>query len=95
MIAHDLIESIFSRSGWRAAAPNVRSITPEQLKFLRDLIAKDPESHKARAGDRGSLVWMPSGPFKYVLTEDPTGGKKHTLARLSNIAAASGSLFDL
>ena len=95
MTTFDLIDSIFSRPGWRGAAPNVRSITPEQLKFLRDLIQKDPESHKARTGDRGSLVWMPAGPHKYILTEDPTGGEKHTLTRLSNIAAASGSLFEL
>jgi len=94
MTAFDLIDSIFSRDSWGAAKANMRGITPQQLKYLRDLIARDPESHKARAGDRGSLVWTPSGPHKYIVTEDPTGSEKHTLTRLSNIAAGeSGRLF--
>jgi hypothetical protein len=93
MTAFDLIDSIFSRASWGGAAANVRRITPDQLKYLRDLIEKDAESHKARAGAPGSLVWMPAGPHKYVVTEDLVGNK-HTLTRLSNIVAQeSGRLF--
>ena len=87
MTAFDLIDSIFTHAPWGGADRNVRRVTGDQLRYLRDLIQKDPESSKARAGAPGSLVWMPSGPHKYVLTEDPTGGQKHTLTRLSNIAA--------
>jgi hypothetical protein len=94
LIAIDLIDSIFARRSWGAAEANVRGITPDQLKYLRDLIQRDPEGHKVRAGAPGSLVWTPSGPHRYIVTEDPTGGEKHTLTRLSNISAGP-SLFDL
>jgi hypothetical protein len=93
MIASDLVDSIFSRPQL-GAPPEWRRITEDQLKLLRDLIQKDPESHKARAGAPGSLVWMPTGPRKYIVTEDLTGAKKHTLTRLSNFSAGP-SLFDL
>jgi len=94
MTAHDLIDSIFSRPSWGRGASTVRHITAEQLKYLRDLIGADPESHRARAGGPGSLVWMPAGRYKYVLTEDPTGGTKHTLSRLGGIdTSETGRLF--
>jgi len=93
MTAHDLIDSIFSRAAWGGVAPNVRRITPEQLCYLRDLIGADPEGGAAKPGAPGSLVWMPSGRHKYILTED-LHGTKHTLTRLSNICASeSGRLF--
>lgn len=93
MTAQDLIESIFSRpQGW--VSGDVRRITPDQLKFLRDLIAADPERDQVHNGQGGSLVWSPAGHRKYVLTEDPNGGKRHTLTRLSCIEASTmGSLF--
>jgi hypothetical protein len=91
--AHDLIESIFSRVQWNMPA-NVRRITVDQLKWLRDLIGRDPEGGAVTGGSMNSLVWMPSGRHKYVITEDPTGGTKHTLARLSNLVASDeGRLF--
>lgn len=93
MTAFDLIDSIFSRPQ-TGIAGNMRRVTPAQLKYLRDLIGADPEGGHVRNGGPGSLVWMPSGRHKYVLTEDPTGGDKHTLTRLSNlIGTESGRLF--
>jgi hypothetical protein len=86
MTAFDLIDSIFSRPAW-GVAPNVRRISREQLVYLRGLIDRDAEAGKARKGAPGSLVWMPPGPHKYVLSED-LGGDRHTLTRLSNIAAS-------
>lgn len=93
MIAHDLIDQIFSRPSQRIS-PDLCRITGEQREYLWALIQKDPEHDKVRPGGQGSLVWAPAGRYKYVLTEDLVG-KKHTLARLSNIATpASASLFD-
>jgi len=95
MTAHDLIDSIFGRAQVFAGA-NVRHITEDQLKYLRDLILKDPEAAKARNGQGGSLVWMPAGKHKYVLTEDLAGGKRHTLTKISHIEAeGQASLFQL
>lgn len=92
MTAFDLIDSIFSRAQ-REAAGNVRRITRDQLKYLRDLIDADPEGGAVRNGAPGSLVWMPRGARKYVLTED-LNGNKHTLTRLSSIATSeTGRLF--
>lgn len=73
---------------------NVRRLTPRQLAELRRLIDIDPECGAVKRGAPGSLIWMPSGRHKYVITEDTTGGDKHTLTRLSNIGASGcGSLF--
>jgi hypothetical protein len=93
MTAFDLIDSIFSRPPWGGVAGNVRRISPEQFRYLRNLIDADPEGGSVKRGVPGSLIWMPSGRHKYILTED-MGGTKHTLTRLSNIAASmSGRLF--
>ncbi len=93
MIALDLIASIFARPGWGSVAPNVRRITPEQLKYLQDLIAADPEATAVRKGAPGSLVWAPAGNHKYVITED-LNGTRHTLTKLSSLdAEGTGSLF--
>jgi len=93
MTPFDLIDSIFSRAPWRGMSGNQRHITRDQLVYLRDLIDADPEAAKVKRGAPGSLVWMPSGRHKYILTEDLIG-EKHTLTRLSNIAASGmGSLF--
>jgi hypothetical protein len=93
MTAHDLIDSIFSRPQ-EGVAGNMRRITPQQLKYLRDLIDADPEGAAVIGGSMGSTVWMPSGRNKYIITEDPTGGHKHTLARLNNLRPSDeGMLF--
>jgi|ERR1035437_3147474 hypothetical protein len=91
--AHDLIDSIF-RWPQEGVACNMRRISAGQLKYLRDLIDADPEGAAVAKGAPGSLIWMPSGSNKYVITEDPTGGKKHTLTELSSVAPSeSGRLF--
>jgi hypothetical protein len=93
MVARDLIESIFSRPAWRGTPGNVRRITRDQLVYLRNLIEADPEAEAVKRGAPGSLVWMPSGRYKFVLTEDLIGDK-HTLTKLSNIVASkTGMLF--
>ena len=92
MTAHQLIDSIFSRPQmWLPG--NMRRITPAQLDFLVNLIDEDEEGGAIEKGSGRSLVWMPSGRHKYVITEDAKGGK-HTLTRMSNlVASASGRLF--
>lgn len=95
MTAFDLIDSIFARV--QPSMPgNVRRITEAQLKYLRDLIDADPEGSQVKRGAPGSLVWSPSGRTKYVITEDPTGGEKHTLAKFSGFQPQPHrDLFDL
>jgi hypothetical protein len=94
MTARGLIDSIFSRPAWMGMSPDLRRITPEQLKFMTDLVAKDAERASVQRGRGRSFVWTPSGPHKFVITEDPTGGDKHTLLRVPNLAKSeSGSLF--
>ncbi len=93
MTAYELIDSIFARVQPRMPG-NERRITRRQLDWLRDLIGADSEGGAVRSGGPGSLVWMPSGRTKYVITEDPTGGEKHTLAKLMNLTASGeGRLF--
>lgn len=93
MTAYELIDSIFARV--QPGMPgNERRITRRQLDWLRDLIGADPEGGAVRSGGPGSLVWMPSGRTKYIITEDPTGGDKHTLVKLANLTpSAEGRLF--
>ncbi len=93
MTAHELIESIFSRPQQKMPG-NVRRITPAQLGYLRDLIGQDEEGGAVTGGAGGSLVWKPRGRHKYILTEDPTGGEKHTLTKLTTLdASGTGKLF--
>jgi hypothetical protein len=90
--AFDLIDSIFARA---PGMGDVRVITPKQLNFLRDLIGKDPERGAVKRGGPGSMIWTPRGHPMYVITEDPMGGEKHTLARSSNLQpSGEGKLFD-
>jgi hypothetical protein len=92
MTAIDLIDSIFSRAQ-EGVGSNTRRVTQAQLKYLRDLIDADPERGAVVRGTPGSIIWMPKGRHKYVLAED-AHGNKHTLTRLSNIAASeTGRLF--
>jgi hypothetical protein len=85
MTARELIDDIFSRA--QGGPGHLRRITIEQLKFLRNLIAEDPERALIVTGAPGSLIWRPSGDWKYVLTEDLVG-KKHTLTKLHNLSAS-------
>ncbi len=92
MTAQDLIGGIFARS--QQGPQDVRRISADQLRYLRDLILKDPEAAKVHNGQGGSLVWTPAGKHRYVLTEDPGGGKRHTLMRFARMEAeGQGSLF--
>ena len=92
MTAHGFIDQLFSRPSFGLDG-NMRRLTPGQLDLLRNLIGEDEEGGAVQRGANGSLIWMPSGRPKYVITEDPRGGK-HILARFSNLkASASGSLF--
>ena len=92
MTAFDLIDSIFSRV--QGGMPsNVRRVTAQQFAYLRDLIDRDPEGGAVHKGMNGSIIWMPSGRTKYVLTEDPAGSRS-TIAKLQNITASDcGRLF--
>lgn len=93
MTAINLIESIFRRAPWKNEPGDMRHITRAQLDYLRNLISAGPEGGAVTRGGVGSLVWMPKGRYKYILTEDPRGNK-HTLTRLSSLAALDiGSLF--
>jgi hypothetical protein len=90
--AHDLIASIFSRPQ-QGVAGNMRRITRRQMLFLKDLIGQDEEGGALRPGSLNSLVWMPRGRMKYVITED-VSGEKHTLTKLMMpVAVDEGSLF--
>lgn len=93
MKAFELIDSIFARPA-RGVEGNTRRISTAQLDYLIDLIGKDDEGGAVQRGRGKSLVWMPSGRDKYVLTEDSTGGEKHTISRLANIIpTGQGRLF--
>jgi hypothetical protein len=93
MTAHELIADIFARPQTGVAA-NMRIITRAQLDYLASLIGEDEEGGAMERGRGLSFVWMPSGRDKYVVTEDPRGGRRHTILRLSNIVpCSSGRLF--
>ena len=93
MTAYDLIDSIFARVDRRTLG-DMRIITRRQLDTLHALIREDPERDKVRPGSPGSLIWSPAGRTKYVITEDPTGGEKHTLVKLMNLRlSGEGRLF--
>lgn len=92
MKAMALIDDIFRRPQ-RGNENNVRRVSPAQLKYLRDLIESEGPRAAIRQGAPGSLIWMPSGPSKYILTED-LSGNRHTLTRLLNLETGdAGSLF--
>jgi hypothetical protein len=93
MTAFDLIAQWFGRAQ-SGVAGNMRYITLAQLDLLRELIGRDEEGSALQPGRGRSFVWTPSGRDKYVITEDPAGGRKHTIMRLANIRASGmGSLF--
>lgn len=92
MTAHELIGSIFSRVQ-DGVAPNMRRITRAQLDYLLTLIGRDEDGGAMKRGDGGSIIWMPTGRNKYVITEDPRGNR-HTLTRLIALAPVdAGRLF--
>jgi len=94
MTAQQLIWDIFSRSQ-NIQAPDMRNLSAEQFAYLRDLIELEASAAPAtlRKGESGSLVWMPPGADKYILTEyAPTG--RHSLTRLPNYGLqGAGMLF--
>lgn len=93
MTAHDLIAQWFGKAQASPAA-NIRYITVPQLDLLRELIGQDEEGAALQPGRGRSFAWMPSGRDKYVITEDPAGGRKNTITRLANLQASGmGSLF--
>lgn len=93
MTTHELIADIFRRPQERVDA-NLRIITMAQLDLLERLIGEDEEGGAMQRGRGRSFVWLPSGRDKYVVTEDPRGGRRHTLMRLSSLTpSGSGSLF--
>lgn len=95
MTAAYLVNEIFSRPQ-QGVASDIRLLTERQFVALRGLMLSD----KARAGGtayiaglEGSLVWMPPGPLKFVLTEDRVRSK-YLLTRMRTAAPAeSGRLF--
>jgi hypothetical protein len=90
MTALELIDDIFSRPQL-AATPDVRRITRDQVKYLRDLIELAGPAGRIQKGAPGSLIWSPEGLYRYVVTED-LRGNLHTLARLSKTPPADGWL---
>ena len=90
MIAWDLIESIYARPQ-RELPGNVRRITGQQLKYLRDLIDRDYPG-ELRADGPWRQVWPPHGAHRYALIEDPAG-KNHRREKFCGVGELSGSLF--
>lgn len=86
----DLIESIYARPQ-QLLPGNVRRITWQQLRCLRDLIDRDYPG-ELRGDGPNRQVWPPRGPVRYVIVEDPAG-KAHRLEKLMNVGAAMPSLF--
>ncbi|HEV2133806.1 MAG TPA: hypothetical protein VGR47_06040 [Terracidiphilus sp.] len=92
MTPHDLIGSIFARAQ-DGVAPDVRRITSDQLKYLRDLIVRDAEAGKLRRDGAHREAWDCAGKWRYAIEETP-GGKLHRLTRARRIEAPA-TLFDL
>lgn len=93
MTAHSFIDQLFSRPGYGEAS-NVRRLTDDQIKLMLDLIGQDEEGGAVRRGQGRSIVWMPSGRWKYAVTEDPLKRGKNTVARIGNtVPSDAGRLF--
>lgn len=92
MTAEYLVTEIFSRT--QLGTPSEwRRLTERQFVALRALILNEEPKGTVHTGLGGSLVWMPPGQWKYVLTEDRDRWK-HQLTRMSTAAPAeSGRLF--
>lgn len=92
MTAEYLVTEIFSRPQLGMDSER-RRLTERQFVALRDLMLKEEPKGTVHTGLGGSLVWMPPGPLKYVLTEDRERWK-HQLTRMTSAAPAeSGRLF--
>lgn len=90
MTALELIDDIFSRPQ-SGVAGDVRRITRDQVKYLRDLIEKEAPAARIQSDAPGSLIWSPAGRHRYILTED-LRGNRHTLARESKVSSADCGL---
>ena len=92
MTAAYLVSEIFSRPQ-QGIASEIRVLSERQFVVLRGLMLDEEQKGTVRAGQGGSLIWMPRGPLKYVLTEDRVR-LKYFLTRMSTAAPAeSGRLF--
>lgn len=69
MTAQQLIADIFSRPQHNLPS-EMRRLTPEQFKYVRDMILIEDAKGTVHSGQGGSLVWSPAAGEKYVLTED-------------------------
>ncbi|MFC5861079.1 hypothetical protein ACFPT7_02105 [Acidicapsa dinghuensis] len=75
MTAEYLVAEIFSRTQ-RVVDSDVRVLTERQFAALRGLILSEEPKGTVLRGDGGSMVWMPPGPLKYVLTEYRASGRR-------------------
>ena len=91
MNAAQLVDSIFRRDQPGAAA-NVRQLTFDQFKYLRDLILNEEHRGTVSHGLDGSLIWARDGKESYQLSENRVAWK-HSLTRLASPGAGSGTLF--
>ncbi len=95
MSAHSFIDELYQRDGYwnRGLTAEKRRITPGQYAKLLDLIGRDEDGGALTKGMGGSLVWMPRGRNKWVITEE-LGGKSYVLTKMMSLAASdSGRLF--
>jgi hypothetical protein len=92
MTAHEFIAELFSRPQINVES-NKRYISAPQLALLRDLIGQDDEGGALQSGMNGGFIWMPSGCWKYVLSQN-LDGTRRALTRLNaGRATDAGSLF--
>lgn len=92
MAAFEFIDEILSRH--QSGVPgNERWITANQRAKILELIGEHEESGALRGNAGGSLIWMPKGRRKFVLS-DHNNCKRHKLTVLANLVESeSGRLF--
>jgi hypothetical protein len=92
MTAHDFIAQLFGRVQ-TGVASNMRYVTAPQFDLLEKLIGQDEEGGAVRRGINGSFTWMPSGRWKYVLSNDPGSGRRSIMRLMSPTPTGAGRLF--